>query len=88
MIPIAIPTIQQQPIHPTMKTMIRAAAGILTAALVGLSTNCGPTYYPVEVYHHTYRSYDNSSPYYPGTVNYSRPDSYSGARGFDPVSRF
>jgi len=74
-----------------MKTMIRIAAGILTTALVGMSTNCGPTYYPVEVnhvYHHTYRTYENSSPYYPGTVNYRQPDSFSGARGFEPVERF
>ena len=72
-----------------MKTMIRVASGILTAALVGLSTNC-TSYYPVEVdhvYHHSYRTYE-TSPYYPGTVDYSRSDSFSGARGFEPVSRF
>ena len=65
-----------------MKIMIRVAAGILTAALAGMSTNCGPTY-PVKVnrvHHHTYSTYGNSSPYYPGTVEYSKADTYSGGR--------
>ena len=66
-----------------MKTMIRIAAAILTVSFVGLSTNCGPTYYPVEVnhvYHHSYRTYDNSSSYSPGTVEYSKADTFSGGR--------
>jgi len=70
--------------------MIRVAAAILTVSLVGISTSC-TSYYPVEVnhvYHHTYRSSNSSTPYYPGTVEYSKADSYSGARGFEPVSRF
>lgn len=74
-----------------MKTMIRIAAGLLTASLAGMSTSCTP-YYPVEVnhvYHHSYRTYDNSyGNYSPGTVEYSRGDTYSGARGFEPVDRF
>jgi len=72
-----------------MKTMIHVAAAILTASLVGISASCSNGY-PVEVdhvYHHTY-SNSSYSPYYPGTVEYSKADSYSGARGFEPVSRF
>ena len=65
-----------------MKTMIRIAATILTASLAGMSTNCAPTQPVVvdHVYHHTYRTYDNSSSYSPGTVEYSKADTFSGGR--------
>ena len=65
-----------------MKTMIHIAAAILTTSLAGMSTSC-TSYYPVEVnrvYHHSYRTYDNSSSYSPGTVEYSKADTFSGGR--------
>jgi len=73
-----------------MKTMIRVAAAILTVSLAGISGSCSPSY-PVEVHRVYHHSYSNSSysPYYPGTVEYSKADSYSGGpRSFEPVSRF
>ena len=86
-----------------MKTMIRSAAGLLAASLVGVSTSCGPNPVVVhDVYH--YDTYDHYDGYRQAPARYGNAPSYgnaasyygnaassagsSAARSFVPVENF